>query len=261
MRGQERRWGTAERTKKCSFLPSAHISPWYLACRYAERTHGERHQRPWWSIKKVVWWSHTRDMSTFTEVWELWKVKVYVSSNEVPQIGGDLSLQSVALQLWKRKNNSSWYLSEAKGGQSHEGLRSTQIPEWQGPEKMSIENDSSCLWSRLSTARNKLGTGPPTKPRRQIIEKLHVEWAPAHHAWHGRVQGRTLGCSHPPMLRPNHGWAARAGASLALLRCQVRKPELSPWTPPQKKEKKWIPTSLQGPWELATGEGPFLVSL
>lgn len=40
VRGQEKRWCTAEQTKKCSFLPSAHISPWYLV--WAEHTHSER---------------------------------------------------------------------------------------------------------------------------------------------------------------------------------------------------------------------------
>lgn len=63
--------------------------------------------------------------------------------------------------------------------------------------------------------------GPPTKPPRHITDKLCIEWDPAHLPWHGRVQGRTLGCSQTPTLQPNHGCAARAGASLVLLRCQV----------------------------------------
>lgn len=143
------------------------------------------------------------------------KVNVCVSSNEAPQMVGDLSLYSVALRLWKKRNISS-YLSGAKGGQSCDGLGSTQTPEWQVPEEMTIENDSSCLWSRLSTARNKPGTGPPTKLLRQMTEKL-IWVSPCTHLWHGRAHPLHCQGEVTPMLQVNHGWAAGTGVSLLLL--------------------------------------------
>lgn len=236
VRVQEKRCGTAVKAKKCFVLPSAHISPRCLVCGYAEHAHSKGHQRPLES-ENHIWVG--RSFNFFQPPWhrqghlplercydgnipgmfpylsEPQKVNVCVSSNEAPQMVGDLSLYSVALHLWKKRNISS-YLSGAKGGQSCDGLGSTQTPEWQVPEEMTIENDSSCLWSRLSTARNKPGTGPPTKLLRQMTEKL-IWVSPCTHLWHGRAHPLHCQGEVTPMLQVNHGWAAGTGVSLLLL--------------------------------------------
>ena len=152
-------------------------------------------------------------------------------------------------------------LSEVKGGQGCEGLGGTQIPEWQVPEEMSIENDSPCPWSRLSTARNKLGAGPPAERWRETLEELHIEWAPAHRPWHGRVRGGRWGAATHP--RQGQTTAGQLGRSLsALLRCHRRKHGLSR-EPALEEERRrnGFPHLCGGLCELATGEGPVLVSL